>query len=240
MITQRISLTAQDIPKVSSDQIHELGTIAETADGRVYRYSQAGSGAALVAGKVSQGLAKVANHTDVAVAAAASAGDRQVTVTLGATAATANQYLDGYVVVVEGAGVGQTLRIEGHPAAASAGSLTLSLKDPIHTDLTTSSKVNLVYNPFASAAVRTASAAEVTTGSPVVAVAASDFFWAQTRGVASVLSDGIIAKDALAIGSASVIGALATQVNTDVVQLVGFAPEATVDTKYYPIYLTVD
>lgn len=239
MISQRISLTAQDARQVSDTQIHELGTIAETADGRVFRYSSAGA-TALVAGKVNSSAAKVANHTNIAVSAAASVGDRKVSVTLGATAATQDQYKDGFLVVNDAAGVGCAYRIEGHTAAASAGALDVYLADRVEIALTTSSKVSLVPNPWSGSIVTAASTALFANGSNNVAVAASNFYWSQTRGTASVLSDGIIAKGAYAIVSGSVNGALATQVDTDVVRFVGVAPEATVDTKYYPIFLLVD
>jgi len=239
MLTQRLSLTNQDAQKVSDTQLHALGSIAETADGRVFRYTGAGA-TALAAGKVTIAPAKVANHTNVAVAVAANVGDTQVTLTLGATAATVNQYKDGYLVINDADGVGQTLRINGHAAAASSGSLVISLEDPLATALTTSSKACLVYNPWSNAAISSSAAALVTTGAPVVAVAASSFYWSQTGGTASVLSAGIITKGANAIVSAAVNGALTIQVDASVTQVVGFAPEATVDTKYYPVYLTVD
>lgn len=239
MITQRLHLTSQDVPLTNPNKLHTLGAIAETEDGRVFRYTQAGA-VNLAAGKVTIATAKVANHTAIAVALAAKVGDRQVEVTLAATAATVDQYAGGYLTVVDAAGVGQNLRILTHPAAASAGNLMVQLADPVHTALTTSSKVSLVPNLWSNSIISTASASVVTTGSPVVAVPATYCYWSQTGGVASVLSDGIIAKGAEAIVSASVGGALTTDLAASVTQVVGFAPEATVDTKYYPLYLTVD
>lgn len=240
MFTQRVSLTNQDARKVSDAQLHELGTVAETADGRVYRYSQAGA-TALAAGKVNSPVAKVANHTNIAVAADASVGDRKVTVTLGATAATQDQYKDGFLVVNDGAGVGCAYRIAGNTAGASAGTVDVYLADSVEIDLAAAtSKVSLAPNPWAGSVVTASSNALFCNGSNNVAVAAGSFYWSQTRGTASVLSDGIIAKGAEAIVSGSVAGALATQVDTDVVRIVGVAPEATVDAKYYPVFLLVD
>jgi hypothetical protein len=67
MFTQRLSVTQQDAWKVSATPLHELGSIVETAEGRVYRYARAGA-VNLAAGKVNVSPAKVANHTNIAVA----------------------------------------------------------------------------------------------------------------------------------------------------------------------------
>jgi hypothetical protein len=100
MFTQRLSLTNQDARTVSSTKLHaNLGSVAETADGRVYRYALAGA-SNLAAGLCNNPVAKVTNHTNNAVATAAALGDRSVNITLaGATATTAGQYDDGYLVV---------------------------------------------------------------------------------------------------------------------------------------------
>ena len=76
----------QGIMDVSSDKKEMLGTRRVTPDGRVFRYALNGTGA-LAAGKIGQSPAYVSAHAECSVAAAA-IGDRVVTVTLGATAAT--------------------------------------------------------------------------------------------------------------------------------------------------------
>ena len=238
MFTQRVSLTAQGPRAISSSKLHDLGTIAETADGRVYRYALAGA-VNLAAGLANISPAKVANHTNIAVAAAAAVGARQVSVTLGATAATLDQYADGYLVVNDSAGVGAAYRIEGHQSISSAGTGFIQLSEAIVTALTTSSKVSLVINPWASAIVHATSTAAFCNGTNNVAVTAAYYYWSQTGGMASILSDGIIAKG---VGSiiGTVAGSLATEVAATVTQRISIAPEATVDTKYYPQYMTVD
>lgn len=238
MFTQRISLSAQDARKVSTTKLHDFGTVAETADGRVYRYSRAG-GSNLAAGLVNTTTAKVANHTNIAVATAASVGDRQVNVTVGATAVTQGQYDGGFLVVNDSAGVGCAYRIAGTPVIGSGGTGIIQLAEAVATALTTSSKVSLSYNPFDQAIVSASAVALFATGSNNVAVASGSYFWTQTQGVASVLSDGIITKAAGAIVSDAVAGAVEIEVAASVNQRVGTALEATVDAKYYPIFLTL-
>jgi hypothetical protein len=241
MLTQRVSLTNQDARQVSATQLHALGTICETADGRSFRYS--GSGAvALAAGLVNVTPAKVANHTNIAVAVAAAVGAKTVSVTLGATAATQDQYRDGYLVVNDAAGVGSAYRISGNPAIASSGTGVIALAETVATALTTASKVSLVPSPWSNTIVHPGGASTFyAAGVPNVAVAASSFFWAQTSGIASVLSDGVIAKGTNGILTAAAVpGAVVTQGGATVTQTVSVAVEATVDTKYYPQFLTLE
>lgn len=241
MLTQRVSLVNQDARKVSPTQLHRLGTVAETADGRIFRYTGAGA-VNLAAGKVNVAPATVANHVNVAVATAAAVNDRQVNVTLGATAATLGQYAGGFLVVNDAAGVGSAYRIEGNPAIASSGTAFITLSEGIATALTTSSKVSLYPSSYANAIVHPGGASTFfCNGTNNVAVAAGSFYWSQTGGFASVLSDGIIAKGTGAVLTGNAVpGALAVEAATAVTQRVGIAPEATVDTKYYSIILTLE
>jgi hypothetical protein len=240
MLTQRLSLTAQDARKVNVTKLHDLGSVAETADGRVFRYSRAGA-VDLAAGKFTTSAAKVSNHTNNAVAAAAAVGDRSVSITLaGATATTAGQYDDGFLVVNDTVGAGQALRIEGTPVIASSGTGSIFLSEGVATALTTSSKASLVPNPWDSSIISASAVALFCNGAPNVAVTAAYYYWSQTAGIASVLSDGVIGKGSGAILSDAVNGAVEVEVAGTVTQRVGTAPEATVDAKYYPIYLTLE
>lgn len=240
MFTQRISLTAQDARSINATKLHELGTVAETADGRVYRYALAGA-SNLAAGLMNNPVAKVTNHTNNAVATAAAVGDRSVNITLaGATATTAGQYDDGYLVVNDSAGVGCAYRIEGTPVIAGSGTGRILLSEGIATALTTSSKVSLQPSPWAGSIVTANSVSLLSNGSSNVAVTAANYYWSQTAGIASILSDGIIAKNAEAINSDAVNGAVETRVDATVTRAVGVAVEATVDAKYYPIFLTLE
>lgn len=240
MFTQRVSLTAQDARKVNTTKVHDLGTIAETADGRVYRYSRAG-GSNLAAGLVNTSTARVTNHTINSVATAAAVSARSVNITLaGATATTQGQYDDGFLTVIDSAGVGSAYRIEGTPVIAASGTGVIQLAEGIATALTTSSKVSLTYNPWDLAIVSASAVALFCNGTNNVAVAASSYYWSQTQGIASVLSDGVIGKGSGAILSDAVNGALEVEVAGTVTQRIGTAPDPTVDTKYYPIYMTLE
>lgn len=229
----------QEFNVTSTTKLESLGTLGITKYGDLYRYALNGA-VALAAGKTVNAIAKVNNHTTITVQAAAPVGQDFVNITLGATAATADQYLDGTLVVKDSTGVGQSLRIRGNTATVLSGVITVYLADPLVIALTTSSIASLVYNPWNGVLVAPAAAAEVVVGVPQLTVPASTYFWAKVHGHAAVLSDGAITKGAGAIQSASVIGAATIELAATVTQRLGWAPELTVDTKYDPIWLNID
>jgi hypothetical protein len=234
----------QEVNANSSNKTEKLGTIGISRFGDFYRYAANGA-VALTAGKTVNAIAKVTNHTTITVQAAAAVGATSVNITLGATAATADQYIDGTLVVKDVAGTGTSYAIVGNTATSSAGVITVFLAEPIVIALTTSSIVSLVYSPWNGVLVAPAAAAEVVVGVPQLTVTAStatvtQYAWLKTKGMASVLSDGVISKGAGAIQSASVIGAATIEAAATVTQRLGYAPEATVDTKYDPLFLTID
>lgn len=107
---------------------------------------------ALVSGVLVQGPASIgANHTGLTCATAA-IGATTITVTLGGTAVTANQYAGGYAVVSAGTGIGQTFQIQSHPAQTStSGTVVLTLADPLSVATAVSdSKVSLTLPQYGS------------------------------------------------------------------------------------------
>jgi len=235
-----VQIAAQDIFTSSTVQQHILGEKAFSSDGRTFRYVKAGA-SALVPGNVLQSPAIVANHVNLTPTALPSVGATTLTVTLGATAATANQYSGGYLVVEKGTlGVGQTLLISSHPAAGSSATLTLTLADPVATTITGTVTVSLVRNNYdgvIQAPVTTLTGTPV--GVAVLAIPAASFGWICTGGVTGVLADGAItvgtvgcAVPSAAAGAAKVMAATLFQIGT-------FC-KTTIDTQVTPCYLTLD
>ena len=188
----------------SATQLHKLGEKIVDGSGRVFRYCKAGA-VALVPGKLQQSSAETTAHQDLACAAAA-IGATTITTTSTVTV-TANEYAGGFVMVTVTPGQGYQYRIKSHPAATAAA-VTLTLEDPIQVALTTSSRVDLVRNPYSAVIVNPTTLTSTPIGVAVYPIAASEFGWIQTGGIANVLADGANAVGAAVVASNGVAGAV--------------------------------
>lgn len=131
------------------------------ADGREFVLTQ-NAGTALVAGVVVQGPAAVTNMGGLSPATtsttgysasypiAAAIGGFQIQLATGATAALASQFSGGYINVVEGTGLGQTMKIASNPAASTTSALLINTEDPFTTATDSTSRFTLTINPYGS------------------------------------------------------------------------------------------
>lgn len=229
-------ISAQDVRTESSTQQEQLGAIAQTPDGRQFRYVKNGA-VALSPGKLVVCADETANHVNIAVASAAAVGAEEITVTLGATAATADQYKDGYITINDAAGEGISYLITGHPAADASASLTVKLAEPVKVALTTSSEASL-HSPWSGVIVSVADQVDMPVGVPNVAITASYYGWVQTRGFCSVLADEAVVQGLAITTGSSTVGAVEGKDGAGEVQ-VGVTIEDLVDTEYRPVYLTL-
>lgn len=242
MLRAQLQITDQDARSISAVKGQEyLGQVAHTLDGRAYTYAVAGA-SNLSAGKVTTAPATTANHVNQTGVAYA-IGTTQLTFSIGGTAAAANLYGGGYFCVNDTATTGiNVYRIRTNTISAGSAPITVTLEsdEGLTVATTTASKFSLYNSPFNFTIIAPGSSSSFQiTGVPNVAVTATYAYWSQTAGYAAVLSDGIIAKNVSAIASPSVAGALVTEGTSGIVQRVAFAPEATVDAKYYPLVLTI-
>ena len=224
----------------SSTQETYLGQKAVTPDGRAFRYVKVG-GTALVAGKLYDGPANVGNHTNISVASAAAAGVNEVTVTLGATAATANQYTGGVMIVNDVDGQGFTYSIKSNPAAALSTSLTLTLdtEETIVTALTTDSQVSLIPNQYNGALIHATTETGIPIGVAVTQVTEAYYGWVQTRGPVALLSDASISELGSAVAASATTAGTAT-VGTGALAPIDFQLTTGVSTEYNVVFLTLD
>ncbi len=231
-----------------------LATLAgakfDTSDGREFVLIQNG-GTALVAGNLIQGPVKIgANHSGLTVATAA-IGATQLTVTLGGTAVTANQYQGGFIVISAGTGIGQTFRIASHPAQSSgSGTVVLTLEDAVKVaTLASDSKGVLELNPYGSqngAAIATSGCVvcPVTLTGPIIGVSvtpipastttAASYGFIQTKGVVGCLNDATTAIGLDLMHSTNTAGAVMTYVVATAGR-VGNSHVAGVTTEVRPI-----
>lgn len=211
-----------------------LGGKAVTGDGREFRFVTAGA-VALVPGKLQQAPAEVTADQNLAIAAAA-IGDMSI-VTTSTVTVTANQYAGGWVLISASTGVGYQYQIASH-AAATAGVLTLNLADPIQVALTTSSKIDLVANPYGNVIVNPATATSMPIGVAVAATPIGYYGWVQTRGVANVLADGTVTVGTGVVASNATAGAV--EALTGVQAPVGIAVTGIATTEYGAINLLLN
>lgn len=233
--------TGQDTFTSSATQLHPLGTLARTKDGRLFRYAVAGA-VDTVAGSLYQGAAPVTAHlanTPPAVAI----GATSFTYTPGAATGAANLYAEGYLQVDTTPGNGYTYQVAGHDAIASSTAFTLYLRDAIQVALTTSSRVGLMPNKFKNVIVTpTTNTGRVAGVAPCI-ITTAQYGWLQTHGPCSVLINGTPAITAPVVNSATTAGAVDkwTTAAADVaVTPVGYMMQVGVSTKLNFVDLVID
>jgi len=158
-------------------------------DGRVFYYGQ--TDGAQTAGAICQSAVSVANHDMDLATNTASAGDKSVTVTVGGTAATEDQYKDGYLYVNDGTGEGHIYKIRQHDAISSSGSGAINLYDgdAIAVAFAAATIVGLAKNPYKDFVVYPTTATGHAVGVAATDFDDDDFGWLQTWGPAAVLCD---------------------------------------------------
>lgn len=251
-ITQRgatgpLSLQASGIFQSSNDAslVTLVGSRWDLSDGREVILISAALSTTIAAGKLYAGPALVANHQNLTVTAfqAYSANGNvpaKVTVTLGGTAATAQQYAGGLAVVNAGTGLGQTLKISSNPAqATTTGALVVTLEDGPNTALDTSSKICLIPATGAGVVINPASASNTPIGVglyPITSTASVyQYGFLVSKGPTSGFADGAVTVGLGIAPSGSVAGAIAVAAATTA--RIGRALQAAVDTEYRTIYI---
>lgn len=202
-------------------------------DGRLFRVCKNG-GVALVRGKLVVAADVVANHQDQAVGDDAAVGDTVISIDIGNTALTANQYAGGYIYIIDGTGEPAQYRIRSHPAAAgSATSVKITLYEEVRVALDdASARYSLKKHPCNSVVIAVTDHLDAPVGVPCTAVAADEYFLAQFKGPCLVLADTAWTRGDSLVNSANVAGALQPYTETMVRPQIGVAEDAATDTEY--------
>lgn len=177
--------------EASEEQKHRVGICVELTDGRCFHYTKAGA-VALSAGYLNMAALAIAGHEDCDVAAVVAAQDKKVTLTPATAAVTKNQYAEGWVNTRSATGLGQMRKIFKHPAAGIAANVVVTTYDPFTIALDATTQADLIKNPY-DEVIESAVEENIPSGVPLIDVPADYYFWNQTFGPASVLSDGAIA-----------------------------------------------
>lgn len=240
----QIQITDQDAyTTVSVKGAEALGQLAQTPDGRRFRYGRngTGSGTALAAGKLNQVATAVSNDTN-RTGVTYLAGTNSVTFTLGGTT-SANSYAGGYFLVNAGTGAGQNLLVSGNTAATAgnSNSTTVSLQEPLNVATAVSdSKFSLVPHPYSACIIQAATLGAGSAGVNNVSVADTYYAWFQVGGPASVLGDaGTPAVGAPITYSDDTAGAVGPYETDAVGVVLGYALIAGASAEYRQVYLTI-
>jgi hypothetical protein len=222
---------------------HAIGARAALPDGRVFYWAKNDSGATLTAGELLVNAATVANHVNMTPSATSVDSDN-VTFTLGATAATENQYEQGYLYVNVTPGAGQQWKIRTHPSALSGAVLTVNLFDKVAVALTGSSRVTLKGNLYKNPQQSNTTVAEAPVGVPIVSIPTGSRGWVQAWGPCPVLTAGTPAIGVPVTISTGTVGAVMILEGTTIGTLndqphIGFMLDTGVDTQFKLVDLRI-
>lgn len=229
-----------------------VGTRGFLNDGRVFYYVRHTGSSALARGKLLVRGDVVPNHqnlaTDESLVSVGMTTLAAGSVTPGATAITADQYAEGYLVVTDGGGEGTYYKIRSNTAFTSAtADGTIDLYDPIAVAFDANTTVSLHTNAYDNPQESVTDQQDVMAGVPVFTIPAGDtttqYGWVQTWGECPVLCDEAVATfgQALTIGT-GVTGAVeeddtATTVSQE--PIVGYNIAALVVDEYQLVNLTI-
>lgn len=228
-LTGPVAVAAQALYVSSADQLHQLGELIFTNDGRAFRYCKAG-GTTLVSGNVQQ--AKAENTSDQNLACSAAAIGATTVTTTTTVSVDANEYANGFVVVAVTPGIGKVYKIKSHPAA-SAAALTITLSDPIEVALTTDSRIDLVANPYDSVIVQPTTRTSCPVGVAVAPITNAQFGWLGVGGPQPTLADGALTVGLDVVSSDNVAGAVEViaDVAPELLPRIGKALSGVADTQ---------
>lgn len=221
-----------------------LGHRFEDRFNRVFYYAYAAT--AVGRGKVARAAAVIANHNNLSFQTAPAVNDMSVSVTLGGTAATADQYKDGWLVVQDGTGEGRAYPVEGHGAQTSTtGTLEVFLKEPIDTaGALSEANVDLIYNKYDELLPPADNGqAYIPVGVPICVggLGSSEYGYIQTWGPCSVWQDEATANlgEDLTWGAGTGTGQVEGR-DASTEPIIGTAgPAAGVATEYQLVYLRI-
>lgn len=238
----------------SATPLFELGARGYTRDGRVFRYVLSGT-SALVAGEVIQSPATIAGHLTLTVntTSGTAIGATTISLTCGSTVAV-GFYNQGHLIVASGAGQGLTYQINNHPAVSTGatGAFKLYDEDGLAVAITTTSTVSLIANKYSGviqAPVTTATG--VVVGVATYAIAATQYGWLQTWGIAAVRGgdtnalgsaiDGVASTAGRARGWVQATGGATTSFLGSVAtgQAIGYLLQTNVDGQFVAVDLRI-
>lgn len=174
-----VQISFQAALQASTTSVFDIGTVAETPNGNRWQYVQAST--ALAKGSVAVPLADTA--VDL-VSSSTDAYGRIVYLTKASAGWTQGQFINGWVVVDDGTGVGQAGRIKSN----TTDTLELYPEYAFTTALAVADSDITISQPFTVIKAAITSKLQNAVGVAQVAIAALSFGFVLVRGVGSVLA----------------------------------------------------
>lgn len=236
-IVQYTSVAPHDLLQVSnnSNVAATPGSAFKTDDGRTFKYVLAGA-VNIPSGVAVQSPATIAAHQGLS-GTAQSAGDKVVTVTLGATAATQNEYGQGFIETISGTGAGQKLKIATNAQANASTTCLITLEDAFVSAVDSTTVYNLILNPYTNVIINPTSATGSILGTTIVPIPAGDYGYIQTGGEGTVLFDAVGSTSLGNAVSPSTTVAGALTLNSGTKPVIGFSAETISASTYGNVYL---
>lgn len=244
-LSKQISIAPQEVFVQSTTQGTDLGQLATTGDGRFFRYALAG-GVNLVAGTLLQ--APAGDATNLNPIGGLSIGQANATGSVGpltisdSLTVAANLVAGGQMVIVAGVATGYSYQIKSNSAVSGATGLSIVLSDALQQNLTTSTRVALVKNPYNGVIISPATKSGAPVGVAVSNLASGTYGWIQTRGVAPVLTEttGVPAGVAVGTNLANTAGAVSPSTGFAVFSQIGFSVAPSASGQASPTDLHLD
>jgi hypothetical protein len=197
----------QGVYEVSATQEHKLGAVYEKADGRTFRYARAGA-TQLAKNLVNAAAAQDAQAITSTIQTGHGAGVGEVTFTVLQTTGNAwvdGSLIDGWLHVSDGgAAMGDLYEIKSNVWITGDTVMSVTLSDPhgLVRAIAATDDVILYANQMALTVVSATTTVSDVAGVALTIVPVNNYYWAQYRGLASILVDG---TDTIVVGDVAVL-----------------------------------
>lgn len=229
----------------SADLVTLLGSRWDLSDGREVVFVRTGSTNVATAGYVQQDAAVVPNHQNLAtvsVTAYSNNGNTPASavVTLGATAATANQYQGGFAIVNSSTGLGQTLKIASNTAASASGTISVVFEDGPNTALVAAASTICLWLPHCQDVIPfPTTPTNAPAGVAFYTIPAASYGFLISKGLTGAVGDALtFAAGAQVAASVTTVGTVTASTGTGST-IIGIAPFASTSAQARPIFVTL-
>lgn len=238
-LTGAIQVAAQGIYSESSGQLHGLGELIHSNDGRAFRYCKVGT-TALVPGKLYQAPAEDTTNFQALTITAPTAGDLSVATTSTPTL-SANDLAEGLMCITSATtNAGQVWKIKSHLAAAAAV-VTFNLEDEVMYTPTGTVVVDCHPNAYKAVIVAPQTETSAPAGAALYKVTEAYYGWLQTHGPAPLLAvSTITVGDDVVVAGATADGGVSVASASTFSATIGYALTGIADTEYGLVFLTID